>query len=236
MEPDRVRRIYDALVAEYGEPEPPRDMPPVDYVIHTILSQNTTDENRDAAFDALRERYDDDYAAIENADIENLAETIRQAGLAHTKAPRIQDALRTIREYTGGEYRLDFIEEMEADEAKDWLTDIKGIGPKTAAVILLFRFDKPLFPVDTHVERVGKRFGLIPQDMSAERAHEEFREGVPDDIKYPFHVLLIEHGREHCSAREPTCHDSPVCEQFCSYREQVVEGDVSPEEYPLEAD
>ncbi len=235
MDPDRVRQIYEALVEEYGEPEPPRDMPPVDYVIHTILSQNTTDENRDAAFDALKERYGDDYAAIERADSEELAETIRQAGLAHTKAPRIQDALRTIREYTGGEYRLDFIPEMDADEARDWLTDIKGIGPKTAAVILLFRFDKPLFPVDTHVERVGKRFGLIPQDMSAAKAHAEFREGVPDEIKYPFHILLIQHGREHCSASEPTCDQSSICEQFCSYREQVIDGDVSPEKYPLEA-
>lgn len=235
MDTERVREIYDALVAEYGEPEPPRDMPPVDYVIHTILSQNTTDENRDEAFATLKDRYGEDYGAIENADIKELAATIRQAGLAHTKAPRIQDALRTVREDTGGEYRLDFITEMDADEAKDWLTDIKGIGPKTAAVILLFRFGKPLFPVDTHVERVGKRLGLIPHDMSTAKAHEAFREGVPDDIKYPFHVLLIEHGREHCSARDPTCDRSPICREYCSYYDQVLEGDVTPEEYPAGA-
>jgi len=212
---DRIRAIHDALVDEYGEPEPPRDRPPVDYLVHTILSQNTSDENRDAAWDDLLAEFDSDYGAIEHAEQDALAETIRTAGLANQKARRIQDALRTVREYNDGGYSMDFIEEMGLDEALEWLTDIRGIGPKTAGIILLFRFDKPYFPVDTHCERVAKRFGLLPEGASYERAHELLTERVPDDIHYSFHRLLIDHGRAYCTARNPRCAESPVCREYC---------------------
>lgn len=211
----RVREIHDALVEEYGEPEPPRDRPPIDYLVHTILSQNTSDENRDAAWDALVAEYGSDYGAIERADRDELAATIRTAGLADQKARRIQDALRTVREHGDGDYAMDFIEGMDVDEALEWLTDIRGIGPKTAGIVLLFRFDKPYFPVDTHCERVAKRFELIPADASYERAHELLTERVPDDIHYSFHRLLIDHGRAYCSARNPRCDESPVCREYC---------------------
>lgn len=230
----RIREIHDALIAEYGDPEPPRDMPAVDYVLNTILSQNTSDQNRDTAWDSLLDTYGRDYAAIEQADHDELADAIRPAGLANQKATRIQDSLQTIRDYTGGEYTLDFIDDMAVDEAEAWLTNIKGIGPKTAALILLFHFDKPLFPVDTHCERVAKRFGLIPQDASYDRAHELLTERVPDDIKYPFHVSLIRHGRRYCSARNPDCEESPICREYCSYYEQVIGGGVAHDEYPVE--
>lgn len=211
----RIRKIHDALADEYGEPEPPRDRPPVDYLINTILSQNTNDENRDAAWDDLVSEFGSDYEAIETAERDVLAETIRTAGLANQKARRIQEALRTVREYTGGGYRMEFIEEMDVDEALEWLTDIRGIGPKTAGIILLFRFDKPYFPVDTHCERVAKRFRLIPEDASYAKAHELLTERVPDDIHYSFHRLLIDHGRAYCSARNPRCEESPVCREYC---------------------
>lgn len=212
----QILDIYDALVDEHGHPDPPRDLPPVDYLIHTILSQNTTNENRDAAFDELKATFGDNYDAIEHVPHDELVTTIQTAGLANQKTSRIQSALRTVREHTGGDYDLTFIADMDADEAQNWLTDIKGIGPKTASLILLFRFDKPLFPVDTHCERVGKRFGLIPEDMSAARAHVLMREHVPDDIKYELHHLLVTHGREYCTARNPRCKESTTCQQFCS--------------------
>jgi endonuclease-3 len=134
--------------------------------------------------------------------------------LANQKARRIKDALRTVREYNDGGYSMEFIKEMDVNEALEWLTDIRGIGPKTAGIILLFRFDKPYFPVDTHCERVVKRFGLIPEDASYEKAHELLAERVPDDIHYTFHRLLIDHGREYCSARNADC-DNPICDRFC---------------------
>jgi endonuclease-3 len=210
----RIRAIHSALVDEYGEPEPPRERAPLDSLIQTILSQNTTDENRDAAWDDLVAEFGSDYEAIERADTDELAETIQTAGLGTQKARRIQDALRTVRERAGG-YSMAFIEAMNVEEALDWLTDIKGIGPKTAGIVLLFRFDKPYFPVDTHCERVAKRFELIPEDASYERAHDLLTERVPDDIHYSFHRLLIEHGRAYCSARNPRCDESPVCREYC---------------------
>lgn len=211
---ERIREIHSALLEEHGEPSPPSDMPPVDYIIHTILSQNTADENRDRAWESLIDEFGQDYREIEEANHDTLADSIRTAGLANQKAKRIQDALRTIREYTDGEYSLEFIEEMEVEEARTWLTNIKGIGPKTAGILLLFCFNKPYFPVDTHCERLAKRFQLIPPQTSAAKAHDLLTEGVPDELMYPFHRLLISHGRAYCTARNPDC-DNSVCRRFC---------------------
>lgn len=214
MDEARIRALHDALAEEYGEPDPPRDRPPVDYLIHSILSQNTSDENRDVAWERLVSEFDSNYEAIENADPDELADVIRPAGLANQRVQRIQDSLRTVREETGGEYRMDFIEEMDVGEALEWLTDIRGIGVKTAGIILLFRFDKPYFPVDTHIERLSKRFGLVPENASYEEAHELMTEQVPNDIHYSLHKLLISHGRAYCTARNPDC-DNTICREFC---------------------
>jgi endonuclease-3 len=210
----RIRDIHAALVEEHGKPEPPAEMDPVDSIIHTILSQNTADANTNRAWESLLSEFGRDYQVIEEADHDRLADAIRTAGLANQKATRIQDALRTVREHTGGEYSLGFIEEMSVDEAREWLISIKGIGPKTAGIVLLFRFGKPYFPVDTHCERLATRFDLISEDTSAEKAHDVLSEAVPDDIMYSFHVLLITHGRAYCTARNPDC-ENDVCRQFC---------------------
>ncbi len=107
-----------------------------------------------------------------------------------------------------------FLDALPTSEAKSWLTEIKGIGPKTASVVLNFHFGKPTMAVDTHVERVSKRFGLVPESASNQRAHDVLDELIPDELKYPLHVLLIRHGRTHCSARSPDC-DNPVCVAHC---------------------
>jgi endonuclease-3 len=102
---------------------------------------------------------------------------------------------------------------MNIEEGKKWLTEIPGIGPKTAAIILCFHFDKPVMPVDTHVHRVSKRLGLIPENASRTKTHNILEEKVPDDIKYEFHRLLIDHGREHCKAQNPNCEEGPLGEE-----------------------
>ncbi|PSQ40484.1 DNA lyase [Halobacteriales archaeon SW_5_68_122] len=183
-------------------------------LVTTILSQNVADENTRRAADALFSAYDG-FADIEAADHGELRETIRVAGLPNQKAERIQRALTAIREETGGAYSLAFLDAMPTDDAKDWLTDIKGVGPKTASVVLNFHFGKPTMAVDTHVERVTKRFGLVPESASNQRAHDVLDETVPDELTYPLHVLLIRHGRTYCSARNPNC-GNPVCEAYCS--------------------
>ena len=185
----------------------------VEQLLTTILSQNVADENTARASEALFDRYDD-FAAIEAAPHDELADTIRVAGLPDQKAARIQRALRAVREETGGAYSLAFLDAMPTAEAKAWLTGIKGVGPKTASVVLNFHFGKPTMAVDTHVERVTKRFGLVPESASNARAHEVLDEVVPDELTYPLHVLLITHGREWCAARSPDC-ANPVCERYC---------------------
>ena len=208
-----VRELYRDLVDVHGTPERTHSEDGVRQLVTTVPSQNVADEQTARAAESLFERYPD-YRAVEEADHGELAETIAVAGLKNQKAERIQRALAAVREETGGEYSLAFLEAMPAQEAKAWLADIKGIGPKTASVVLNFHFEKPTFAVDTHVERVSKRFGLIPESAGNERAHDLLDELVPDDLKYPLHVLLIRHGREFCSAQSPDC-DNPVCERYC---------------------
>ncbi len=209
---EKIRKIYQKLLEKYGEPEPPSDMSGIDYLIETILSQNTNDINRDKAFESFKEKYGDDYQAVEEADHEELTETIRIAGLGPTKAERIQKALKIVREDQGG-YSIEFLNGYSVEEAKKWLTKIPGIGPKTAAVILCFHFQKPVFPVDTHVHRLSNRWGLVPEGSSRTKVHDLMEEKVPDGIKYSFHILMIDHGRAECTARKEDC-KCYICEKF----------------------
>ncbi len=208
-----IRELHRALVDLHGQPEKAYSEDGVRQLLTTILSQNVTGEQTARAAENLFQTYPD-YRAIEEADHDELAEVISAVGLMNQKARRIQRSLARIREETGGAYTLAFLDEMETAAAQDWLTDIKGIGPKTANVVLNFHFEKPTFAVDTHIERLSKRFGLIDESTSAAAAHEILNEKIPDDIKYSLHVLLITHGREYCTAQDANC-DNPVCERYC---------------------
>ncbi|MBN1562456.1 MAG: endonuclease III [Anaerolineae bacterium] len=205
-------KIAELLEDTYGYPTWRQHLPPIDELVSTILSQSTTDSNRDMAFDALKARYES-WDAVRDAPLDDVIETIRSAGLANQKGPRIQDALQFVTDQRG-EISLDFLDAMDIEAAKEWLTQIKGIGPKTAAIILLFAFNKPAFPVDTHVHRVTKRLGLIDPKISAERAHTELEAIIPPQDYYPAHLNIIRHGREVCSARGPRCEECPLT-AFC---------------------
>jgi len=195
-------RIHERLLGKYGERHwEPAD--PVDSLVLTILSQNTNDVNRDRAFVRLRERFPG-WAAVRDAPLNELVEAIRPAGLAPTKAPRIQAALLRC---TGqaGELSLDFLRAMPLHEARQWLIGMRGVGPKTAAIVLLFALGRPAFPVDTHIHRVTRRLGLIPEQTSREKAHDLLEAMLPSETFYSFHINLIEHGRDTCHARRPKC-------------------------------
>jgi endonuclease-3 len=210
---DDIRALHRDLIELHGKPDRAHARDGVRQLITTVLSQNVADEQTARAANALFDAYPD-YRSIETADRDELAETIAVAGLKNQKSARIQRALRTIREHTGGEYSLAFLAEMPTDDAQAWLTDIKGVGPKTANVVLSFGFEKPTFAVDTHVERLSKRFGLLDDAATTDRASELLNERVPDDLKYSLHVLLIAHGKEYCTARSPDC-SNPVCVSYC---------------------
>lgn len=157
----------------------------------------------------LREAAPPDWAAVENAPLDELVDVIRPGGLAPQKAPRIQAALRSLRE-ARGDYSLDFLADLPAADARAWLTGIDGIGPKTASVVLLFSFGMPLMPVDRHVERVSKRIGLLPPKATADQAHGLFLALLEPDQMYEAHVNLITHGRRICTARDPRHDICPV--------------------------
>ncbi|WP_414837483.1 endonuclease III domain-containing protein [Candidatus Nanosalina sp. VS9-1] len=224
---DEIREIYQGLKDRYGEAPEPSSMSGVDYLVETILSQNTNDINRDKAFKQLKEKYDS-WEKVEKGDYEELVDTIRVAGLGPTKAERIQEALRITRERED-EYSIEFLNDMSVEEGKKWLTDIPGIGPKTAAVILCFHFKKPVIPVDTHVHRISKRFELVPEKASRTKSHDILEEIVPDEIKYGFHRLLITHGRETCKSKGHV--DNENCFERCKYYREVVIGGKDPKEF-----
>jgi endonuclease-3 len=206
--------IHTLLAEEYGQPTWRQHLPPIDELVNTILSQNTSDINRDKAYEALIGRYPT-WQAVMDAPEEAVIDTIRPAGLANQKGPRIQKALGQVQEKSG-ELSLDFLSELPLEEAKQWLTSIKGVGPKTAAIVLLFAFGMPAFPVDTHVHRVSGRLGLIGPKVTADKAHE-----ILENIGYPgtyyaFHLNVIRHGREICKARKPKC-EQCVLRDCCNY-------------------
>lgn len=217
---EKYEVVCEALVEEYGEPTWRRHLPPVDELVSTILSQNTSDVNRDRAFDALKERYPD-WESVMQAPEADVIETVRPAGLANQKGPRIQGALRYICQERG-RLSLDFLQVMPLEEAKAWLTDIKGVGPKTAAIILLFAFGRPVFPVDTHVHRISGRLGLIGPKVRADKAHDILENMGQPQTYYSFHLNLIRHGREICQARNPKC-EICVLQAYCDYYAQRVE-------------
>lgn len=226
---DEIREIHQGLLERYGEPEDPSELTGIEYLIETILSQNTNDINRDKAFDNLKEKYGDDWKTLENTSHEELTDTIRVAGLGPTKAERIQEALKIIRESEkpSETYSIEFLNELSVEEGKKWLTDIPGIGPKTAAVILCFHFKKPVIPVDTHVHRIAQRFELVPEGCSRTKTHEILEDIVPDEIKYSFHRLLITHGRETCKARNHV--DNENCFERCKHYREIIKGSKDPE-------
>lgn len=227
MLPDALRRkyatIHRLLIAHYGEPAWRPHLPPVDELVSTILSQNTSDVNRDKAFAALQARFSN-WEQVMAAPEDEVRLAIRPAGLANRKAPRIQKALRYIHAERG-ELSLDFLSEMPLEEARRWLTALEGVGPKTAAIVLLFAFGRPAFPVDTHVHRVTRRLGLIGPKVTADKAHDILENMGDPDAFYALHLNLIRHGRQVCTARAPKC-ATCVLREHCDYYRERREREV----------
>ena len=212
----KLTAVHEKLMAKYGRPTWRQWLPPVDELVSTILSQSTSDGNRDKGFYALKEKYPD-WEAVMNAPEAEIIATIRPAGLANQKGPRIKQALQYVYDEQG-ELSLDFLNDMMLDEARNWLVKIKGVGPKTAAIILLFGFNRPAFPVDTHVHRITRRLGLIGPKVSADKAHPILEKMGDPDTYYPLHLNIIRHGRETCRARNPLCEQCPITTECDTYQ------------------
>jgi endonuclease-3 len=237
--PGLVRFTLDGLASIYGRPTWERRLDPTSELILTILTQNSADTNAEVAFEALRRAYPSglapeahrpgagwggvglpegappDWARVEFAPLPELTDVIRPGGLANQKAPRLQSTLRRIREERG-DYSLEFLGDMAALDARDWLTRIDGIGKKTASVLLLFSFGMPLMPIDRHVERVARRVGLLPPKATIDEAHDLFLGVFEPNEMYEAHVNLIQHGRKICHAQRPD-HDACPLRPRCRF-------------------
>ncbi len=186
----------------------------LDILLLTILSASTTDQNSGQAFRNLQQRYPS-YEAILNAPLADLVETVRVAGLANQKAPRLQRALQRVFDERG-EFDLEFLGELPAEEARAWLTSIDGIGLKTASIVISFGFNGAAFPVDTHINRVCQRIGFTPAGTQPEKAHTILEAMIPAHDYFSFHMQIIAHGRKICHARKPQCAQCPLT-AWCDY-------------------
>ena len=204
--------VLTRLRAYYGSPEPRRSDGALAELVQTILSQNTSDVNTERAFASLWSRFGD-WDAILEAPTPSVADAIRSGGLAEIKAPRIKGVLAAIKQ-DRGELSLEFLADLPLDGARTYLTSLGGVGPKTAACVLLFALGMPALPVDTHVHRVSKRLGLIGERISAEVAHRLLEAAFPPDQTFDVHMLLIRHGRVICKALRPRCEACPL-EEIC---------------------
>ena len=214
----RAIAIHEALIEAFGEPIWRTPLPAIDELVSTILSQNTNDINRDRGFNALRAKFPT-WEAVRDANVQDVIEAIRPAGLANQKGPRIQQVLRAISEERGT-LNLDFLAGLPIEEARAWLTKFNGVGPKTAAIVLCFSLNMPAFPVDTHIYRVSGRTGLRPEKMTVEQAHPYLESIFPPETYYAAHLNLIRLGREICNARKPKCSQCPII-KLCDYKEKT---------------
>jgi len=214
---DALATLHERLVEVYGSPRPQRQLDPVDELVLTILSQNTSDMNRNRAWERLKFRFPG-WADVEEAPLADVEEALRPGGLHRVKAKRIRATLAEVREQHGG-YDLSHLAAMEVEEARLELSAIKGIGAKSANCILLFSLGRPAFPVDTHVYRVLHRIGVHKtRDLAI--ANLELRDAVPAGTHFVLHMNVIRHGREVCQARKPQCPGCAVSD-LCGYRDKT---------------
>ncbi len=226
-----LARVYEKLIATYGEPKNEPDNDPLGGLIATVLSQHTSDINSGRAYQQLVTAFPT-WESARDAATDKIAEAIKCGGLATIKSVRIQDVLHTLTEQqqeqgetkTLAEYLYDELAKRTTEEAWRYLRKLPGVGPKTAACVLMFHLDRPAFPIDTHVWRTARRLGLIGPKVSADLAHTLFAKVTPQEWVYPLHVNLITHGRQICHAQRPTC---TVC---TLYNECVYVGSVNAQE------
>ena len=210
----RVRGIRDRLRALYGRPANRPHGHPIAELVRTVLSQNTSDTNRDVAYARLRERFPR-WEEVRDADPDEVVDALRPGGLANTKGPRIQAILSEL----GERPDLAWLAEAPRDEALGFLVSLPGVGRKTAACVLIFALGRPEIPVDTHVYRVGGRLGLFPERASFEVAHDEMLRITDPEDAYELHMNLIRHGREVCRPR-PRCEQCAL-RRMCPYYRRI---------------
>jgi len=215
-----IKIISGRICQYYGHPRWARSRPLLDVLIETVLSQNTSDTNSHRAFLSLKEKYPE-WDLLYHADIAPIAKAIQSGGLANIKSRVIKGLVASITDKRGNP-KLEFLRKLPREEAYRFLLGIKGVGPKTAACTLLFGAGIPIYPVDTHIYRVSLRLGWVRGKEDRAGFQERFRKLIPDELVYPLHLNMIEHGRNICHPRNPEC---PKCclLKICNWKEKNYE-------------
>jgi endonuclease-3 len=215
----RIRAVQRRLRSRQGAFTPKPRLPIIDEVVATVLSQHTSDVNSERAYGQLKARFPH-WEQVLDAAPEDVADAIRSGGIADQKARRIQQILAAVEEREG---RLDLGRLYDLDDAavEAYLVSLPGVGPKTAACVLVFSMGRAAFPIDTHVHRVATRLGWIPPKTSAEKTYRLLAPQVPPEIRYDLHLALITHGRTVCQARQPRC-DACVLRDLCAHGSAVT--------------
>ena len=201
-----IARTIQMMTEQYGPFDQEPRLPPTDEMVFTILSQHTSDINSSRAYRRLMDRFVS-LDAVAAADISEIEKAIAPGGLAKIKAPRIKEVLNRILELNCS-LDISFLREMPLRDAKAWLRQLPGIGPKSAGIVLSFSLGMPAMAIDTHIYRVSQRLGVIGPKVSADKAHDLLEEKVEPDEVFNFHVSYINHGRQVCRAQRPLC---PEC-------------------------
>ncbi|MBN2410749.1 endonuclease III [candidate division KSB1 bacterium] len=204
----KTKLITERLEKAFGIPKWKGKGKPLDSLILTILSQSTNDRNRDMAYTRLKERFPD-WMSVMNAPVEKIVDAIRPAGLGNQKSVRIKDVLKWVYD-TYGTFDLHFLCDRDPEEVIHTFLQLKGVGIKTISVVLMFTCGVDIFPVDTHVHRICRRLGLVPDKTSAEKTHHLMQSIVPAGKSYSLHMNFLKLGRTICLARKPKCAVCPV--------------------------
>lgn len=210
----QLKYVTQNLEAAYDTPRNNEANDPLDELILTILSQATTNQNSSRTFANLKSRFKD-WEAVRRAKPEQIEDAIRLGGLAQVKSVVIKNLLNEIKARVG-KLDLSFLHTTSVEQAREFLTSLKGVGPKTSACVLLFACKQPIFPMDTHIFRITRRLGLIPEKGSDEQAHRLMEQLIPEDKHYSLHINMIRHGREICLPRNPKCAKCCLVEH-CQY-------------------
>lgn len=214
-----LRFVIQNLEATYGSPPNDSHDDPLDELIATILSQSTSNINSHRAFASLKARFPD-WESVRRARPTSIAAAIKSGGLANVKSVVIKNLLNEILARRGS-LDLSFLRTTPIDEARSFLLSLKGVGPKTAACVLLFSCKRSVFPMDTHIFRILRRVGLLPAKISDELAHRMIESLIPAQKHYPLHINLITLGRRICHPQNPKCGQCPLIE-YCDFGRAVI--------------
>lgn len=213
----KIKRLAVILDREYGKKIWKKSGDPTSVLIGTILSQNTTDHNSHRAFDNLKNKFPS-WEEVRKSPVSKIEKAIRTGGLSKIKAKRIKNILNQIHN-DDSDLSLSYLKKWKTDKIVNYLRRFKGVGDKTIACVLLFSLGRPIIPVDTHVLRLSRRLGLVPEDTDARKTHILMQKLVPENLVYSLHLNLIQHGRRVCKAQNPGCGECLVYD-LCEYEEK----------------